>query len=267
MINKTAVLYTYKVCKNHVCTNPVCILLFLTVICFAQTRFAQTGFAQTGFAQTGASQSNYMNGEELFMQNNPTGAASFLERALAEDPGNIRTYLYLGVVYEQLGRANEAITVYMQILPRAGNLSANVATNLGNVFFQRGNNEDAERYYNQALGFNSRYSHALLGRANTKLKAGKMLDAITDYELYLTLEPSSPQRSNIDRMISLIRSEIAAEEMRRILAEELERRLAEERERLLASVSASLQSAADSSQAVSSGAESVEQYRGEFELE
>ena len=232
MINKTVIL---------------CIMLYITVICSAQ--------------------SNYARGEELFMQNNPSGAASYLERALAEDPSNIRTYLYLGVVYEQLGRANEAITVYMQILPRAGNLSANVATNLGNVYFQRGNTEDAEKFYSQAISFNSRYSHAYLGRANTKIKANKLSSAIDDYDIYLTLEPDAPQRSNIERMVNLIRSEIAAEEMRRILAEELERRIAEEREKLLESVSASLQSAADASHAVSSGADSVEQYRGEFELE
>jgi len=51
------------------------------------------------------------------------------------------------------------------------------------------------------------------------------------------------------------------------MAEEEERRLAEERQRLLDSVSASLQSAADYSQSISSGAENVEGYEGEFELE
>ncbi|MCL2184963.1 MAG: tetratricopeptide repeat protein [Treponema sp.] len=244
MINKTVILSINKACS----------MLFLTVLCFVQIQGLNA-------------QSNYARGEELYMHNKPSEAAVFLERALAEDPANIRTFLYLGVVYEQLGRANEAITVYLQILPRAGNMSANVASNLGNVYFKRGSTEDAEKYYTQAIDYNSRYSQAFLGRANTKIKAGKLLEAIDDYELYLTLEPSSPQRQNIESLVNLIQSEIAAEEMRRILAADQERRLAEERQRLLDSVSASLQSAADSSQAVSSGAESVEHYRGEFELE
>jgi hypothetical protein len=51
------------------------------------------------------------------------------------------------------------------------------------------------------------------------------------------------------------------------MAEEEEKRLAEERKKLLDSVSASLQSAADSSKGISSGAESVEGYQGNFELE
>ena len=51
------------------------------------------------------------------------------------------------------------------------------------------------------------------------------------------------------------------------MAEEEERRIAEERQKLLESVSASLQSVADSSQVLSAGAESVEGYDGEFELQ
>jgi len=212
-------------------------------------------------------QSNFTRGEELFMQNNPHQAVSFLERALAEDPANTVIYLYLGIVYEQLGRAEEAIAIYRRILPMAGNLSANVASNLGNVYFQRGNTEEAERYYSEAIGYNSVYTVAYLGRANTRIRAGNLTNAISDYEQYLRLEPTSSQRTNIEQLINLIRSDIAAAEMRRIIAEEEERRLAEERQRLLDSVSASLQSAADASQGLSAGAEGVEFYDGVFILE
>jgi len=212
-------------------------------------------------------QSNLARGEELLMQNNPSQAVVFLERALAEDPADVKINLYLGIVYEQLGRSNDAITIYTRILPRAGNLSANVANNLGNVYFQRGNNEEAERFYTQALAFDSVYSSAYLGRANTRIKSGHLLNAVTDYEQYLTLEPRSSQRDNIERLVNLIRTEIATEEMRRLMAEEEARRLAEERQRLLDSVSASLQSLSDSSRGISSGAEGVELYEGEFVLD
>ena len=146
-------------------------------------------------------------------------------------------------------------------------MSANVANNLGNVYFLRGNPEEAERFYTQAIGHNAIYSQAFLGRANTRIKAGNLMSAVTDYEYYLTLEPRSSQRIIIEQLVNLIRSELAAEEMRRIIAEEEARRLAEERQRLLDAVSASLQSAADSSQAMSTGAESVTGYDGEFELD
>lgn len=230
-------------------------------------------------------QTNFSRGEELFMQNRPAEAVVFLERAVAEDPVNITAWLYLGIVYEQLGRVDEAISAYRRVLPMAGGLSAVVASNLGNVHFNRGNIELAEQYYSQAIGFDSAHSRAFLGRANTRIRAGNLQNAILDYEQYLRLEPRSPQRTGIEQVIGFIRAEAAAEERRRVAAEEEairvaveeelrriaaeaeERRLAEERQRILEAVSASLQAAADASQVLSAGTEGVRIYEGEFELE
>lgn len=223
------------------------LFLFSAVFCFGQT--------------------NFTRGETLLMQNNPAQAVPFLESAVLDEPARVITYLYLGIVYEQLGRIDDAIALYRRILPSAGNLSANIANNLGNVYFQRENTEEAERFYTQAIGFDSVFAKAYLGRANTRIKAGNLQNAVSDYQQYLTLEPRSSQRANIEQLINLLRAEAAAEEMRRVLKAEEERRLAEERQRLLDSVSASLQSAADYSQSISSGTESVENYEGEFELE
>jgi len=223
------------------------ILLLITVVCYGE--------------------SNFDRGQGLFMQNNPAQAVGFLERALAEDPANTLIYLYLGVTYEQLNRADDAIAIYRRILPRAGNLSANVANNLGNVYFQRGNTDEAERFFTQAIDFNAVYPQAFLGRANTRIKSGNFQNAIADYEKYLSLEPNASQRVFIEQLVNIVQSEIAAEEMRRAIITEEARRLAEERQRLLDSVSASLQSAADASQGLSTGAESVRQYDGEFELD
>jgi len=212
-------------------------------------------------------QSNFSKGEELLMQNKPAEAAVFLEIAAADDPAHALSWLYLGIVYEQIGKADEAIAAYRRILPMAGHLSANIANNLGNVYFHKGNTEMAEQFYTQAIGFDSVYSKAYLGRANTRIKAGNLQNAVTDYEQYLTLEPRSAQRPRIEQLVTLIRSEFAAEERKRIAAEEEARRIAEEKQRLLDAVSASLQSAADASKGISSGAEGVEGYEGEFELE
>ncbi|MCL2810198.1 MAG: tetratricopeptide repeat protein [Treponema sp.] len=212
-------------------------------------------------------QSNFTRGEAFLMQNQPANALDFLVRAMAEDSSNPVTYLYLGIVYEQLGRSDDAIAIYRRVLPIAGSHTANVANNLGNVYFQRGNTDMAEQYYSQAIGFNSVYANAYLGRANTRIKTGNLQNAIVDYEQYLTLVPNSSQRDIIEQLINTIRNEFASQEMRRVLAEEEERRIAEERQRLLDAVSASLQSAADSSQGISFGAESVENYDGIFELD
>jgi len=212
-------------------------------------------------------QSNFAKGEELLMKNQPAQAESFLVRAISDDPANPVAYIYLGLVYEQIGRAEDAITIYRRILPSAGNFSANVANNLGNVYFQKGNTDTAEQYYTQAIGFDSGYPNAYLGRANTLIKTGNLQKAISDYEQYLRLDPRSLQKDKIERLVDLIRTEAAAAEMKRLMAEEEARRIAEERQKLLDSVSASLQSVVDSSKGISSGTESVENYDGEFVLE
>jgi len=224
----------------------ICAGLFFAVFCFGQT--------------------NFLKGEDLFLRNKPGEAVVFLENALIDDPANITACLYLGVAYEQLQKTDEAIAVYRRGLPGAGNFSANIANNLGNVYFQKGDMEMAEQFFSQAIGFNPVYSRAYLGRANTRIKAGNLRTAVADYEQYLGLEPRSAQRAEIEKLMALIRSEFAAEERKRLLALEEERRIAEERKKLLDSVSASLQSAADASQGISSGAESMENYDGEFEL-
>jgi tetratricopeptide (TPR) repeat protein len=219
-------------------------------------------------------QANFRRGEELFMQNKPREALVYLENSIAEDPAHVQAFLYLGLVYEQLNRTDEAIAAYRKILPRARELTPYVAANLGNVYFHKGNTEYAEQFYTEALNADPVYASAYLGRANTRVKTGSLKEAIVDYELYLSLEPRSSRRGNIERLIALIREEFAAEERRKLLAEEAEReeaerqqRLLAERQRLLDEVSASLQSSAEDSQGLSTGVEDVEGYEGEFELE
>jgi hypothetical protein len=99
------------------------------------------------------------------------------------------------------------------------------------------------------------------------VKSGALKDAVPDYELYLSLEPLSPKRQEIERLLSFIREEFAAEERRKLLAEEQARQEAERKRRLLEEVSASLQAAAEESTGLSAGAEKVQGYDGEFELE
>jgi len=212
-------------------------------------------------------QANFTRGEELFMQNKPGEALVFLENTIAEDPANIKAYLYLGVVYEQLNRNDEAIAAYRRVHSRAGDLAASVSTNLANVYFRKGDLEYAERFYSQALAEDSVYASAYLGRANTRIQTGSLRDAVADYEMYLSLEPRSPKRNEINRMVTFVRSEFAAEERRKLLAEEAARAEALRRQRLLEELAQSLQEAAGDSQGLSAGADKVEDYDSEFELE
>ena len=201
------------------------------------------------------------------MRNNPAEASVYLENVISEDPLHIKAFLYLGIVYEQMNRTDEAITVYRQVLGRAGELTANVANNLGNVYFRNGAAGEAEQMYTQALEANRAYAPAWLGRANARLKRNALQEAVADYEQYLILEPRSSQRSAIERLINYIKAEAFEAERQRLVAEEVARLEAERRQRLLDEVSASLHGAAGASQGLSSGVEDIEGYEGEFELE
>jgi tetratricopeptide (TPR) repeat protein len=213
--------------------------------------------------QAGLAQSSFSRGEALFLDNKPQEALVHLESAVAENPGNARAALYLGISYQQLDRTDEAIAVYRRALPGAGKDTALVAYNLGNAYYTKGNASLAEQYYSQAIEADPVYASAYLNRANTRVGQGALREAIVDYELYLSLEPVSSKRPQIEQLLGLIREEFAAEERRKI-QEEVE---AERRQRLLEEVAASLQSAAEESQGLSSGSEEVLGYEGEFELE
>jgi tetratricopeptide (TPR) repeat protein len=212
-------------------------------------------------------ESSFSLGTELFMRNKPQEALPYLESSVAEDPANVKAALYLGVAYQQLGRLDEAIVVYRRILPRAGDDTALIAYNLGNAYYTKGNISSAEQHYTQALEADPSYAPAYLNRANARLSAGSLREAIPDYELYLSLRPQSPQRPQIEQLIALIREEFAAGERRRIQAEAEAQAAAERRQRLLEEVSSSLQSSAEEVEGVSAGTEDVLGYEGLFELE
>jgi len=212
-------------------------------------------------------QDSFTRGENLFMQNKPQEAVIYLENSITEDPAHVQAFLYLGIAYEQIGRTDEAIAVYRQVLGRAGDLTANIANNLGNAYFKKGSITEAETMYTQALEADRVYAAAWLGRANTRIQKGSLRDAISDYEQYLRLEPRSSQGPSIERLVAYIKAEFAEAERQRLVAEEIARAEAERRQRLLDEVSASLQGAAGASQGLSAGAEDVEEYEGEFELE
>jgi tetratricopeptide (TPR) repeat protein len=212
-------------------------------------------------------QDAFSMGEEFFMQDKAAEALPLLEAASVEDPANIKSFLYLGIIYLQLDRLDDAIAVYLKALPAGGEEASRIAYNLGNAYYSKGDAALAEQYYTQAIETDPLYASAYLNRANTLVRAGNPRDAIPDYRQYLSLEPGSLKRPQVERLIGFITEEAAEEERRRILAEAQARAEEERRRRLLEEVSASLQAAAEDSRGISSGSEDVLHYEGEFELE
>ncbi|MDR1108758.1 MAG: tetratricopeptide repeat protein [Spirochaetaceae bacterium] len=206
-------------------------------------------------------------GEELFLLNKPQEAVPLLELSLRENPANIRAGLYLGISYQQLDLPDDAIAVFLKILPRGGDETARIAFNLGNLYYTKGNIPYAQGYYTQAIQADPAYASAYLNRANILLEAGAVAEAVSDYERYLSLEPRSPKRPRIEQLLLFIKEEIAAEERRRVEADRAVRAEAERKQRLLDEISASLQAAAEETTGLSAGAEDVLGYDEQFELE
>ena len=212
-------------------------------------------------------QSSFNRGEELFLQNRPQDALRYLESATSEDPAHVQAFLYLGITYLQLNRLDDAIAVYLRILPRGGRERARIAFNLGNAYFVKGDFGLARQYYTLAIEIDPSHAPAFLNRGNTQLRTGELSGALADYEVYLSLEGSSPKREQLLRLTSLIHEEFAAEEQRRFMAEEAARAEAERRRLLLEQISESLHAAAGDGMVLSAGFEDVQDYDSEFELE
>jgi K+-sensing histidine kinase KdpD len=90
---------------------------------------------------------------------------------------------------------------------------------------------------------------------------------VQDYTTYLSLEPSSPKRPQIEQLVALIQAQFAAEEQKKQEAEAAARAEEERRKRLLEEVSASLQAASEETKGLQAASEQVQSYDGEFTLE
>ena len=144
-------------------------------------------------------------GEALFVQNKPQDAQPLLESALNEDPSNEKIYLYLGIIYQQLGDPQKAIDILKRGLNVATSYKDLFYFNMGNDFFSRKEFAFAEEMYNSALAANKNLTKAYLNRAQARLQLQNYSGAVADYTLFLQLVPQDPQRPSIEKLIALLR--------------------------------------------------------------
>jgi tetratricopeptide (TPR) repeat protein len=147
----------------------------------------------------------FEKGEALFVQNKPQDAQPLLESALNEDPSNEKIYLYLGIIYQQLGDPQKAIDILKRGLNIATSYKDLFYFNMGNDFFSRKEFAFAEEMYNDALSANKNLARGYLNRANARLQLQNFGGALADYTLFLQLLPQDPQRPSIEKLMALIR--------------------------------------------------------------
>jgi tetratricopeptide (TPR) repeat protein len=206
-------------------------------------------------------------GIRLFMENKPQEAAPVLELASKEPGADEKVFLYLGIAYQQLGRWDEAVASFRKGLSAASLYRHQFLFNIANSFYAQGRNAFALEYYDQAVTLKGDYSQAYLNRANAKMRLGDHPGAVSDYSLYLGLEPASSQAGEIRRLIELLGAR--AVEAERLKAEAEARKLAEERARqaMIDEVARSLLEAAEATTNLSAGSGDVQGYDSDLSLD
>ena len=220
----------------------------------------------------------FSEGEKKFRENKPEEAAPLLATAVEYSGADPRAWLYLGVCYQQLGKLDEAVSVFKRGLSAPNADKKLLYYNLGNTYFMQEKFVFAEEMFTQAAALDENFGPAFLNRANTRIQLNKLQEASDDYSAYLLCEPDSPQRENIIRVQALIAEQFAQEkyeaeraakakkaEEERLAA--LKREEEERRRRILQEVENSLKLNAEATTAVSVGAEGVVGYDEESELE
>ncbi|SIQ71556.1 Flp pilus assembly protein TadD, contains TPR repeats [Alkalispirochaeta americana] len=167
-------------------------------------------------------------------------AIPLLEVLLEREPGNGQAFRLLASVWEMAGNSGEAEELLRRGLDDSRfdrELRGRIAFDLALLLGRQDHQEAAVAMYSAAIDRNATLVMAYLNRANAQVKLGDYDLAVRDYERYLALRPSNPQRREIQEMIALLRETIQAEELRkeeeeRLAREEAEaRRIAEEERR------------------------------------
>lgn len=228
---------------------------------------------------------------EAFQFNRLDEAVVFFSQAIESESPGARAYRYLGLSYEQLGRVDEAFATYRAALDGTVGVAAErarIALQLGLAYARQGKMELAANAFDEALTLDNSLSAAYLNRANVSVPAGEYERAVSDYRVYLSLEPDTDQRVQIEQMIALLGEAVeaqriaaeeaerqrqleeearqAAEEEERLRAEEAARLAEERRQEMLSNVLQSLNSAAQDTLSFEMEGEEITDYDEEIDI-
>jgi tetratricopeptide (TPR) repeat protein len=222
--------------------------------------------AQTEGGQAGIG-SAFSEGERLLRENKPSEAATLLEKAVLDPAVDERAWLYLGTCYELLGRYDDAVTALRKGSQVATRYKPQFFYDMGNAFVLQGKNAFAEEMYGQAITANPSFAKAWLNRANVRVSQKNFEGASADYGNYLGLEPNTPQRANIEALLRLMGSELAAAHEAQAQEDARLQAAAQAKKALLDEVQASLKAAAEETTNLSAGSGQVQGYADSLDLD
>ena len=122
-------------------------------------------------------------------------AISQYQEALQINPGATEAHVNLGIVLMQMGKVDDAISHFqnaLQIKPD----HAQAHNNLGNALLQKGELDEAIVHFRQALQINPGYAKAQNNLGNALLRKGNVAEAIVHFQQALQIEPADPATQN-----------------------------------------------------------------------
>jgi tetratricopeptide (TPR) repeat protein len=224
------------------------------------------GMALLSGSSVFAASQAFVEGEKLFLENKPKEAAVLLEQAVKEKLPEEKAFLYLGMAYLQMERFDDSIATLRNGLQSASAYTYLFYYDMANAFFLQRKYSFAEEMFGAAIEANPSYPGARLNRANTRMALRNYPGAVADYRSYLELEPDTPQREKIERIIGMIQTAMDEETRRTAQLEAKKLEEDKRRQELLDEVANSLKKAADETQSLSAGSEKVQGYDDEFML-
>jgi len=228
--------------------------------------------------QTAVWAENLEKGFYLFLDNKPSEAIPFLEKALYEYPTNPEIYTSLSSAYVQISKYDSAIALLTKALDKGYVERYLTLGQIGAIYSISGNFTDAVKLYSQALDAKPDDSWSLYQRGNNFFFKRDFPSAINDYEKFLLIAPKDPQSPEVARMIAYLKEELKNQEVAKKLEEdqklaeaarlkqlELDKQIADEKQRkddearkkLMDDIYASLNDASNEQTNLSAGTEDV----------
>ncbi|HIB60511.1 MAG TPA: tetratricopeptide repeat protein [Candidatus Marinimicrobia bacterium] len=135
-----------------------------------------------------------MTAGQIFSRNNqPENALQYLQKAVELDPGNTAAIRNLAQTYYDLGNINESIATYQKAIRTTVDMKtkADLHFNLGVLYNQIGDFDEAEDHFISALDLNPEDVEAILGMAQTFESNEKWRKAEKFYKELIYLQPEN----------------------------------------------------------------------------
>lgn len=151
---------------------------------------------------------DFEKGEELFALNKPAEAIPYFEKCLDVKDVNPLVWIHLGIAYYQIGDFTRSLACCAKGLTKDNTDHKILAYNAGNSAYALANYARAEACYAIAIKEDESFAPAYLNRANSQLKQDRLQDSKVNYIKYLELDPGTPQKEEIEKLLALLDAEI-----------------------------------------------------------